>query len=196
LSHSTSPLCVRYFWDRVSRTTCLGWFSTVILLISASWVAWATGAWLNPTSFDMLCFVFHYLSVFSNVLCDFFSLTHWLFRHFLLNFKLLFEVLISFSIYQSMKHILQCLLWTEMLPTYLCFCLSWNGFISPMFLSDFAGFRTVGWQCFLLALWICHAATLWLQANIKLIIMEMIQFFLAAFKSHCLHFDTSWQWCI
>jgi hypothetical protein len=27
------------FWDRVSQTICLGWLQTVILLISASWVA-------------------------------------------------------------------------------------------------------------------------------------------------------------
>jgi hypothetical protein len=39
LSHSTSPFCVRYFQDRVSCTICPGWFQTVILLISASWVA-------------------------------------------------------------------------------------------------------------------------------------------------------------
>jgi hypothetical protein len=38
LSHSTSPffLCVKYFRDRVSRTVCLGWLQTTVLLISAS----------------------------------------------------------------------------------------------------------------------------------------------------------------
>jgi hypothetical protein len=36
LSHSTSPVfCDRVFQDRVSRTICLGWLRTVILLISA-----------------------------------------------------------------------------------------------------------------------------------------------------------------
>jgi hypothetical protein len=44
LSHSTSPsFCDRVFWDRVSWTICLGWLRTVILLISASWVAGITG---------------------------------------------------------------------------------------------------------------------------------------------------------
>jgi hypothetical protein len=43
LSHSTNPFCVRCFWDRVSRTICPGWLWTVILLISASWVARITG---------------------------------------------------------------------------------------------------------------------------------------------------------
>jgi hypothetical protein len=38
LSHSISPFCVRYFWDRVSWTICPGWLWTAILLISA-WVA-------------------------------------------------------------------------------------------------------------------------------------------------------------
>jgi hypothetical protein len=37
-SHSTSPFCVRCFRDRVSQTICLGWFQTLILLISASQV--------------------------------------------------------------------------------------------------------------------------------------------------------------
>jgi hypothetical protein len=35
--------CVGYFWDRVSRTICLGWLQTEILLISASWVPRVTG---------------------------------------------------------------------------------------------------------------------------------------------------------
>jgi hypothetical protein len=50
LSHSTSPFCVRYF-----RLICLGWLWTVILLISASWVAsvWATGAQLALGIFKM-----------------------------------------------------------------------------------------------------------------------------------------------
>jgi hypothetical protein len=39
LSHSASPFCVGYFLDRVSRTICLGWAQTKILLISASRVA-------------------------------------------------------------------------------------------------------------------------------------------------------------
>jgi hypothetical protein len=37
LSHSTSSFFVMViFQDRVSRTICLGWLSTTILLISAS----------------------------------------------------------------------------------------------------------------------------------------------------------------
>jgi hypothetical protein len=36
LSHSTSPIFVIGFFERVSRTICPGWFQAVILLISAS----------------------------------------------------------------------------------------------------------------------------------------------------------------
>jgi hypothetical protein len=43
LSHFTSPFLWQVFWDRVLWTVCLGWFLTVILLISASWVARITG---------------------------------------------------------------------------------------------------------------------------------------------------------
>jgi hypothetical protein len=35
--------CDEFFRDRISRTICLGWLWTVILLISASWVARITG---------------------------------------------------------------------------------------------------------------------------------------------------------
>jgi hypothetical protein len=42
-SHYTSPIFVKGFQDRVSRTVCPGWFQTTILLISASWVARITG---------------------------------------------------------------------------------------------------------------------------------------------------------
>jgi hypothetical protein len=35
--------CDGFFWDRVSRTICLGWLQTTILLIPASWVARITG---------------------------------------------------------------------------------------------------------------------------------------------------------
>jgi hypothetical protein len=34
---------VGYFWDRDLRIICLGWFWTMLLLISASWVARITG---------------------------------------------------------------------------------------------------------------------------------------------------------
>jgi hypothetical protein len=44
LSHSTSPIfCDRVFQNSVSPTIWLGWLQTVILLISASWAASATG---------------------------------------------------------------------------------------------------------------------------------------------------------
>jgi hypothetical protein len=33
----------RVFWDRVSQTFCPGWLWTLVLLISASWVAGITG---------------------------------------------------------------------------------------------------------------------------------------------------------
>jgi hypothetical protein len=42
----TPPLhfyCDGFFWDRVSWTNCMGWLWNVLLLISASWVAWITG---------------------------------------------------------------------------------------------------------------------------------------------------------
>jgi hypothetical protein len=39
LGHSTSPFLWWVFRDRVSWTICPGWFQTMILLISASWVA-------------------------------------------------------------------------------------------------------------------------------------------------------------
>jgi hypothetical protein len=43
LNHSASPFCAGYFRDRVSWTICLGWLRTMILLISAFWVARITG---------------------------------------------------------------------------------------------------------------------------------------------------------
>jgi hypothetical protein len=36
-------IVMSFFWDRVSWTICLGWLRTMILLISASWVARITG---------------------------------------------------------------------------------------------------------------------------------------------------------
>jgi hypothetical protein len=36
-------LVMGFFWDRVLQTICSGWLWTVILLISASWVARVTG---------------------------------------------------------------------------------------------------------------------------------------------------------
>jgi hypothetical protein len=44
LSHSTSLIFEdHFFWDRVSWTICQGWLRTMILLISATWVARITG---------------------------------------------------------------------------------------------------------------------------------------------------------
>jgi hypothetical protein len=43
LNHSPALSLRRVFWDRFSRTICLGWLWTTILLISASWVASITG---------------------------------------------------------------------------------------------------------------------------------------------------------
>jgi hypothetical protein len=42
LSHSTSPIFVKVFWDRVLPTTCLCWLP-ITILIFASWVARITG---------------------------------------------------------------------------------------------------------------------------------------------------------
>jgi hypothetical protein len=38
-----ATFCEGFFRDRVSQTICLGWLQTLILLISASWVARITG---------------------------------------------------------------------------------------------------------------------------------------------------------
>jgi hypothetical protein len=68
LSHSTSPfyVCVRYFQDRVSRTICSGWLWTLILLISASWVARITGVryhFLKETSLNPDLFLIYNIIV-------------------------------------------------------------------------------------------------------------------------------------
>jgi hypothetical protein len=53
LSHSASPYFVIFFFgDRGSWTICLGWFQTVILLISASWVARITGVSCSVVSYQ------------------------------------------------------------------------------------------------------------------------------------------------
>jgi hypothetical protein len=45
----------RVFWDRVSQTICPGWLWTVVLLISASWVARITGVrHQHPAIIDFL----------------------------------------------------------------------------------------------------------------------------------------------
>jgi hypothetical protein len=63
LSYSTSPVLrffFFFFWERVLWTIFLGWLWTMILLISASWVAritrWATGAQL----YVLFCFWRHW----------------------------------------------------------------------------------------------------------------------------------------
>jgi ABC-type transport system involved in multi-copper enzyme maturation permease subunit len=43
LSYSTRLFLCWIFFEIVSRTICLGWLQTMILLISASWVARITG---------------------------------------------------------------------------------------------------------------------------------------------------------
>jgi hypothetical protein len=55
--------CVGYFPNRVWWTICPGWLWTMILLISASWVARITGvSHQHPDSF----FVFVFLSMHFN----------------------------------------------------------------------------------------------------------------------------------
>jgi hypothetical protein len=49
-SHSANPFLCWYFWDRVSKTICPGWLQTMILLISASWIA-RLQAWVASTCF-------------------------------------------------------------------------------------------------------------------------------------------------
>jgi hypothetical protein len=48
--------CDGFFWDRVSRTICQGWLWTMILQISASWVARIIGV-----SHQCLAYLFIYL---------------------------------------------------------------------------------------------------------------------------------------
>jgi hypothetical protein len=43
LSHSTSPFCEGFFWDRILQTICQGWLWTSVLLIAAFWIASITG---------------------------------------------------------------------------------------------------------------------------------------------------------
>jgi hypothetical protein len=43
LSHSTNPIFVKVFQNKVSPTICPGWIGTVVLLISASRVTRITG---------------------------------------------------------------------------------------------------------------------------------------------------------
>jgi hypothetical protein len=69
LSHFTSPLCVRYFRDSLLQTVCLGWFRTVILLISASWVARITG--VSPVLPTPLIRLWHWVS------CHFLKVSSW-----------------------------------------------------------------------------------------------------------------------
>jgi hypothetical protein len=59
-----SFFCDGFFQDRVSWTICLGWFPTMISLISASWEARITGMshWCQHTCIGAwLIFIFFYL---------------------------------------------------------------------------------------------------------------------------------------
>jgi hypothetical protein len=54
--------CVGYFRDRIS-TICLGWLQTLILLISASWVARITGVSYRCSAVtEFLCIIPNYES--------------------------------------------------------------------------------------------------------------------------------------
>jgi hypothetical protein len=49
LSHTSSPFCVSYFGNGISRTLCLGCSHTIVPLISASQVATGLSHWrLDP----------------------------------------------------------------------------------------------------------------------------------------------------
>jgi hypothetical protein len=81
LSHSTSLVFnVGYFQYSVSRTVCLGWLQTAILLISMSWVARITGIshW-RPAQFASLL-LFNLIIVFN------FSSLDFLKKNYFLNF--------------------------------------------------------------------------------------------------------------
>jgi hypothetical protein len=68
LSDSSGPfLYWLFFWDRVSQTICPDWLQTVILLISASWIAGITGVshW-RPASSNLF---WYYLRWPDNAVC-------------------------------------------------------------------------------------------------------------------------------
>jgi hypothetical protein len=76
-SHSTSPFLDRIFQDRVSRTVCLDWLWTSILLVSASQVARITGmshcAWLFMVYFFEYFIYSRYYSLLDLYLAKIFS---------------------------------------------------------------------------------------------------------------------------
>jgi hypothetical protein len=65
LNHSTSSpqpfFGEGFFWDRVSQTICPGWLQTMILLISASWVAMITGVSTPGLGLVLVHIVFYLL---------------------------------------------------------------------------------------------------------------------------------------
>jgi hypothetical protein len=58
--------CERLFWERISRTICLGWLQPMILLISASGVAGITGVshWCLAWAWSFKCVVELALQIF------------------------------------------------------------------------------------------------------------------------------------
>jgi hypothetical protein len=68
LSHSANHFLWWVFWHRVPETICLGWLRTVILLISASWVA-RLQVWATDTR---LLFIFRWF-----IVCWFIVLASW-----------------------------------------------------------------------------------------------------------------------
>jgi hypothetical protein len=74
-NHSTSPFSEGFFWDRVSWIICPGWLQTMILLISASWVARITGeSHRGWSSLSISNLVLLYMLHFSDCLSDLISL--------------------------------------------------------------------------------------------------------------------------
>jgi hypothetical protein len=64
---------VGYFWDRVLRTICPGWLRTLILLISASWVARITDRY-ETLAGPLLHFLRSKCKVYMPILISLFSI--------------------------------------------------------------------------------------------------------------------------
>jgi hypothetical protein len=64
MSWATPPAQVfEYFWGRVSWTICSSWLWTLMLLISASWVARITGVTHRCPAIFWCCCLFCFVSI-------------------------------------------------------------------------------------------------------------------------------------
>jgi hypothetical protein len=83
LSHSTSPLCEGFFWDRVLQSICPVWLWIMTLVISTSWVARITGVrhWHPVLSLLLTRTVFSFAKwsskYYDRLLWKWNHITHW-----------------------------------------------------------------------------------------------------------------------